>query len=85
MSSSRWGAGTNEEVRHDQLAFAIRSSPFWPLPSQIVASAFATDGDDGKSKRRGGNGRLMTGTFQIVVSTADRDDSGRKLARILAP
>jgi hypothetical protein len=52
---------------------------------QIVASAFATDGDDGKSKRRGGNGRLMTATFQIVVSKADRDGSGRKLARILAP
>ena len=46
---------------------------------------FATDGDDGKSKRRGGNGRLTTGTFQIVVSKANRDGSGRKLTRILAP
>ena len=51
----------------------------------IVASAFAADGDDGKSKRRGGNGQRNTGTFQIVIPKADRNGSGRKVAKILTP
>jgi hypothetical protein len=51
----------------------------------IVASAFAADGKEGKSKHRVGNGQLNTGTFQIVVPKADRDGSGRKVARILGP
>jgi hypothetical protein len=39
-----------------------------------VGSAFAADGDNGKFKRRGSNGQLKTGTFQIVVPKADRND-----------
>jgi hypothetical protein len=51
----------------------------------IVGSAFAADGDNGKFKRRGNNGQLKTGTFQIVVPKADRGGSGRQVAKFVAP
>jgi hypothetical protein len=51
----------------------------------IVASAFAADGDNGNSKRRGDNGKLKTGTFQIVVPKADRGGAGRQVAKFLPP
>jgi len=51
----------------------------------IVGSAFAADGDNGKFKRRGSNGQLKTGTFQIVVPKADRGGSGRQVAKFVAP
>ena len=51
----------------------------------IVGSAFAADGDGGKNKRRGNNGQLKTGTFQIVVPKADRGGSGRQVAKFVAP
>jgi hypothetical protein len=51
----------------------------------IVGSAFAADGDNGKFKRRGNNGQLNTGTFQIVVPKADRGGSGRQVAKFVAP
>jgi hypothetical protein len=51
----------------------------------IVGSAFAADGDNGKSKRRGNNNQFNTGTFQIVVPKADRGGSGRQVAKFVAP
>jgi hypothetical protein len=51
----------------------------------IVGSAFAADGDGGKNKRRGNNGKFNTGTFQIVVPKADRGGSGRQVAKFVAP
>jgi hypothetical protein len=51
----------------------------------IAGSAFAADGDGGKNKRRGNIGQLKTGTFQIVVPKADRDGSGRQVAKFVAP
>ena len=51
----------------------------------IVGSAFAADGDGGKSKRRGNNNQFKTGTFQIVVPKADRGGSGGKVAKFLPP
>ena len=51
----------------------------------IVGSAFAADGDNGKSKRRGNNNQFKTGTFQIVVPKADRGGSGGKVAKFLPP
>jgi hypothetical protein len=49
----------------------------------IAGSAFAAD--NGKNKRRGNNGQLNTGTFQIVVPKADRGGSGRQVAKFVAP
>ena len=51
----------------------------------IVGSAFAADGGNGKSKRRGDSGKFNTGTFQIVVPKADRGGSGRQVAKFVAP
>jgi hypothetical protein len=51
----------------------------------IVGTAFAADGGNGKFKRRGNNGQLNTGTFQIVVPKADRGGSGGKVAKFVAP
>jgi hypothetical protein len=51
----------------------------------IAGSAFAADGGNGKSKRRGDNGKFNTGTFQIVVPKADRGGSGRQVAKFVAP
>jgi hypothetical protein len=51
----------------------------------IAGSAFAADGGNGKFKRRGNNGQLNTGTFQIVVPKADRGGSGRQVAKFVAP
>jgi hypothetical protein len=51
----------------------------------IVGSAFAADGDGGKFKRRGGGGKLNTGTFQIVVPKADRGGSRGNVAKFVAP
>ena len=51
----------------------------------IVGSAFAADGDNGKSKRRGNNNQFKTGTFQIVVPKADRGGSGGKVASFCLP
>jgi hypothetical protein len=51
----------------------------------ITGSAFAADGDNGKFKRRGGNGNLKTGTFQIVVPKADRGGSKGNVAKFVAP
>ena len=51
----------------------------------IAGSAFAADGGNGKSKRRGDSGEFNTGTFQIVVPKADRGGSGRQVAKFVAP
>ena len=51
----------------------------------IVASAFAADGDNGNSRRRGDNGKLKTGAFQIVVPKADRGGSGSQVVKLLPP
>jgi hypothetical protein len=51
----------------------------------IVASAFAADGDNGHSKRRGDNGKLKTGTFQIVVPKADRGGASSQVVKLLPP
>jgi hypothetical protein len=82
------GSGTKEEVRHDQQSpshFAHRRSGLTVAATLIVGSAFAADGDNGKSKRRGNNGQFKTGTFQIVVPKADRGGSGGKVAKFLPP
>src|SRR6476659_8839229 len=81
------GLGTEPKRRF--VMTSIRNSliavlDFTVVAALIVASAFAADGDNGNSKRRGDNGKLKTGTFQIVVPKADRAVSG-PTAQFVAP
>ena len=88
MSSSKRGAGPKR--RFTKTSNRLRNSltaalAFTVAATLIVGSAFAADGDGGKNKRRGNNGQLKTGTFQIVVPKADRGGSGRQVAKFVAP
>jgi len=63
----------------------LRNSLTAVLAFTVAAALIAADGDNGKFKRRGGNGNLKTGTFQIVVPKADRGGSKGNVAKFVAP
>ena len=78
------GSGTKEESSRLRTSLTAVLA-FTVAATLIVGSAFAADGDNGKSKRRGNNNQFKTGTFQIVVPKADRGGSGGKVAKFLPP
>lgn len=63
----------------------LRNSLTAVLAFTVAAALIAADGDNGKFKRRGGNGNLKTGTFRIVVPKADRGGSKGNVAKFVAP
>jgi len=83
MTSSERGA--DPKRRFAMTSRPLRNSLTAALAFTVAAALIAADGDNGKFKRRGGNGNLKTGTFQIVVPKADRGGSKGNVAKFVAP